>query len=182
MPGLHSCLLLETAVPVNCLPSVARRLRLAAVDVCRPLVLLVLAVAWSGPAVAHALLHEVVEGEAVIVRLGFAGAGRPVFEPYEVFAPGSAKPFQAGRVNSLGEVAFRPGEPGTWRLRVFTEDGHGTDITLEIDAAGAVTRTSDGHGHAHGYWTQVLAALGYLLGVFGLLVLWRQRRARVGPA
>ena len=144
--------------------------------------LLTLAVAWSGSAAAHALLHEVVEGEAVIVRLEFAGADRPVFEPYEVFAPGSAKPFQVGRVNLLGEVAFRPDEPGTWRLRVFTEDGHGADVTLEIDAVGAVATTSGGHGHAHGHWSRVLVALGYLLGVFGLFALWRQRRTRVGPA
>lgn len=144
--------------------------------------LLALAGAWSGPVVAHALLHEVVEGEAVIVRLDFAGADRPVFEPYEVFAPGSAQPFQAGRVNSLGEVAFRPNEPGTWRLRVFTEDGHGADITLQVDAVGAVTTAGGSSAHAHGYWLRVLAALGYLLGVFGLLVLWRQRRTRVGPA
>lgn len=144
--------------------------------------LLMLAAAWPAQVSAHALLHEIIDGEAVVVRLEFAGADRPVFEPYEVFAPGSATPFQAGRVNSLGEVTFRPDQPGTWRLRVFTEDGHGADITLEVDAAGAVTTTGGSHGHAHGYWLRVLAALGYLLGAFGLLVLWRQRRHRAGPA
>lgn len=144
--------------------------------------LLVLAGAWAGQASAHAMLHEVAEGEAVIVRLEFPGADQPVFEPYEVFAPGSETPFQTGRVNALGEISFRPDRPGTWRLRVFTEDGHGADISLEVDAVGGVTASAGSHGHAHGYWARVLAALGYLLGAFGLLVLWRQRRTRVGPA
>lgn len=136
------------------------------------------------PAVAHAhaMLHEIVAGEAVIVRLSFPGHDQPLFEPYEVFAPGSETPFQAGRVNALGELSFRPDRAGTWRLRVFTQDGHGADLELEVDAVGAVTASGGGHGHAHDYWFRVLAALGYLLGAFGLVVLWRQRRAPARPA
>ena len=130
---------------------------------------------------AHALLHELVDGEAVIIRLSFPGADQPLFEPYEVFAPGVATPFQSGRVNALGEVSFRPDRPGAWRVRVFAEDGHGAVIELEIDAAGAVAVVQGQHRHAHDYWLRVLAALGYLLGVFGLLALWRVRRARAGP-
>jgi nickel transport protein len=130
---------------------------------------------------AHALLHEVVDGEAVIIRLSFPGADQPLFEPYEVFAPGVATPFQSGRVNALGEVSFRPDRPGAWRVRVFAEDGHGAVIELEIDAAGAVAVVQGQHHHAHDYWSSVLAALGYLLGIFGLLALWRVRRARTGP-
>jgi nickel transport protein len=130
----------------------------------------------------HAMLHEIVAGEAVIVRLSFAGHDQPLFEPYEVFAPGGETPFQAGRVNALGEVSFRPDRPGTWRLRVFTADGHGTELEFEVDAAGAVTASGGGHDHAHDYRFRVLAALGYLLGVFGLFALWRVRRAPAGPA
>jgi nickel transport protein len=131
---------------------------------------------------AHAMLHEIVAGEAVVVRLFFPGHDQPLFEPYEVFAPGGETPFQAGRINALGEVSFRPDRPGTWRLRVFTADGHGADLELEVDAAGAVTPSGGGHGHAHDHGFRVLAALGYLLGAFGLVALWRRRRAPAGPA
>lgn len=129
---------------------------------------------------AHAMLHEVVDGEAVTLTLSYGGAEQPLFEPYEIFAPGLETPFQSGRVNALGEVSFRPDRPGTWRVRVATEDGHGAVIRLEVDAAGAVAAVPDQHGHAHEYWPRVLAAFGYLLGVFGLLTLWRGRRARTG--
>lgn len=129
---------------------------------------------------AHAMLHEVVDGEAVTLRLSYGGAEQPLFEPYEVFAPGLETPFQSGRVNALGEVSFRPDRPGTWRVRVATEDGHGAVIRLEVDEAGVAAPVPGGHGHAHEHWPRVLAALGYLLGVFGLLALWRVRRARTG--
>ena len=129
---------------------------------------------------AHAMLHEVVDGEAVTLRLSYGGADQPLFEPYEVFAPGLETPFQSGRVNALGELSFRPDRPGTWRVRVATEDGHGAVIRLEIDEAGVAASMPTQHGHAHEYWPRVVAALGYLLGVFGLLALWRARRARTG--
>ncbi|MFU8822435.1 MAG: hypothetical protein ACNA8G_12885 [Gammaproteobacteria bacterium] len=129
---------------------------------------------------AHAMLHEVVDGEAVTLRLSYGGAERPLFEPYEVFAPGLETAFQSGRVNALGELSFRPDRPGTWRVRVATEDGHGAVIRLEVDEAGIAAALPAQHGHAHDYWPRVVAALGYLLGVFGLLALWRARPARTG--
>jgi nickel transport protein len=129
---------------------------------------------------AHAMLHEVVDGEAVTLRLSYGGAEQPLFEPYEVFAPGLETPFQSGRVNALGELSFRPDRPGTWRVRVATEDGHGAVIRLEVDEAGVAAALPAQHGHAHEYWPRVIAALGYLLGVFGLLALWRARRAHTG--
>lgn len=131
---------------------------------------------------AHALLHEVVDGEAVTLRLSFPGGDRPSFQPYEVQGPGAAAPFQSGRVNALGELSFRPDRPGTWSVRVFTEDGHGATIDLEVDAARSVASVQGPQGGEHHYWSRVLAALGYLLGAFGLLVMWRGRRARPGPA
>lgn len=130
----------------------------------------------------HALLHEVLDAEAVLVRLAFPGGDSPLFEPYEVFAPGEETAFQSGRVNARGEVAFRPDRPGAWRLRVFSEDGHGALITLEVDEVGELVSVQGRHGDAHGHWPRVIAGLGYLLGAFGLLMLWRQWRARAGAA
>jgi nickel transport protein len=125
----------------------------------------------------HALLHEVLDGEAVILSFAFPGGEQPWFEPYEVFAPGAETPFQSGRINAQGEMSFRPDRPGRWRVRVFTEDGHGAVIELEVDEAGRVDASRSHHPGMHGYWARVFAALGYLLGGFGLLVLWRSRRA-----
>lgn len=131
---------------------------------------------WAGAAAAHALLHEVDEGEAVIVRFRYPGADPPRFEPYELRGPGQDGPFQSGRLNALGELSFRPDRAGTWQLRVIAADGHGTVVELQVDEAGGLSAAGNGAGHAHGHWSRVFAALGYLLGVFGLLALWRARR------
>jgi nickel transport protein len=130
---------------------------------------------------AHALLHEVLDGDAVTIRLSFPGGDQPLFESYEVYAPGGGTPFQAGRVNAIGELSFRPDREGPWRIRVVTADGHGAVIELDVNEAGRVAAVQGHHDHAAGYWLRVLAALGYLFGVFGLLVLWRQRRRLAGP-
>jgi nickel transport protein len=146
------------------------------------LALVATALLAPGAAQAHALLHEIVESEATILRFRFAGGDPPAFEPYEVFAPGLEAPFQSGRINALGEMSFRPDRPGPWRVRVFTADGHGAVIELGIDESGlAAASRIHGHAHAHDYWMRVAAGLGYLLGGFGLMVLWRQRRPRASP-
>jgi nickel transport protein len=146
-----------------------------------PLLAVLLLLAWPATGHGHAMLHELVEGDTVLLRFSFPGGEQPWFEPYEVFAPGADTPFQSGRVNARGEVSFRPDMAGEWHVRVVTEDGHGTVVRLDIDAAGVVVAERNGHAHAHEYWFRVFAALGYLLGAFGLLVLWRARRARAGP-
>ncbi len=131
------------------------------------------ALAMPVSAHGHALLHDVGEGRAITVRLYFPDDDRPLFEPYQVFAPGSERPFQAGRVNALGEVTFRPDRPGEWRVQVTTADGHGARVTLQLDAELGVERVSATPG-----WAQrVLTGLGWLLGLFGLLALWRLHRA-----
>jgi nickel transport protein len=135
-----------------------------------------------GVAPAHGMLHEAGSAEAIIVRFAYPGADPPVFEAYEVHAPGDEAPFQAGRTNALGELSFRPDRPGRWRVRVYTEDGHGTVVDLEVDEAGGLDPLVGGHAHEHDLGQRVFAGLGYLLGAFGLLALWRARRARPGPA
>lgn len=130
---------------------------------------------------AHALLHEIVDGETVVVKLSFPSGDLPLFESYEIFAAGAETPFQVGRVNALGEVSFRPDRPGEWRVKVFTADGHGTVVKLVVDEvmAAAVTATTQA-GHSHGYAGRVVAGLGYLLGLFGIWGLWRARRHATG--
>jgi nickel transport protein len=129
--------------------------------------------AWPAPAQAHALLHRVVEGQAVTVQFYFPDDDRPLFEPYQVFAPGAERPFQSGRVNTLGEVTFRPDRPGEWRVEVVTADGHGTQVGVAVGEL-LETRTVS----ASASWLGgTLSGLGWLLGAFGLLALWRLRRA-----
>jgi nickel transport protein len=147
-----------------------------------PVLAALLMLTWPAAGYGHAMLHELVEGDdTVLLRFSYPGGEQPWFEPYEVYAPGADSPFQTGHVNARGEVSFRPDTAGEWRVRVFTEDGHGAVVRLDIDTGRVATAEQLGHGHAHDHWLRVFAGLGYLLGVFGLLALWRARRARAGP-
>lgn len=126
-----------------------------------------------GAAPAHELEYEVERTDAVIVDLSLSHGAQSV--PYELYAPGGETPHQVGRSDAEGRVAFRPEEPGTWRLEVATEDGHGLKAEIEVDETGAV---SGGEGEGSSRWLAVGAGLGYLLGFAGLLFGWQQRALR----
>lgn len=129
----------------------------------------------SPPAAAHAMHHRVDREAAVLVTFYYTEASRPAHQAYRVLAPGADRqPFQSGRLNALGEVAFRPDRPGIWRVRVDSTDGHGAEARIEIgeDALpSAVTQAAPGSR-----LVALSAALGWLFGLLGLLALWRLRR------
>jgi len=55
-----------------------------------------------------------------------------------VFSPADAKiPWQKGRTDRGGWVAFVPDSPGQWRVRVTDETGHGLDLRVEVATPGA---------------------------------------------
>jgi len=128
---------------------------------------------------AHALLHESSVGEAAVVQFHFPDGDKPFFEAYRVMAPDDTRPFQSGRINAVGEVSFRPDRPGTWRVVVATEDGHGAEVRVEVGPGGVVTAGGAGAGLSQP--ARLTAGIGYLLGVFGLIALWRGRRGRHRP-
>jgi len=131
-------------------------------------------------ALAHALLHESSVGEAAVVQFLFPDGDKPYFEAYRVMAPDDTRPFQSGRINAVGEVSFRPDRPGTWRVVVATEDGHGAEVRVDVGREGAASAGGAGAGLSQP--ARLTAGIGYLLGVFGLIALWRGRRARHRPA
>lgn len=144
-------------------------------------VLLLVVVLAVPPAASHALLHRVLEADSVVrVEFHFPDGDRPYFESYRVMAPDDHRPFQTGRVNAAGEMSFRPDRPGQWRIVVATEDGHGAEVRIAVDPDGI--RPGD-HGLVGlSRWERLIASVGYLLGVFGIIALWRMHRARRSPA
>ncbi|MFO8003165.1 hypothetical protein [Thioalkalivibrio sp.] len=131
-------------------------------------------------ALGHALLHDAAVAEAVVVRFHFPDGDKPYFDAYRVMAPDATRPFQSGRINARGEMSFRPDRPGAWRVVVATEDGHGVEMQVEVGPEGVVTA---GGGDANpSQAARLTAGIGYLLGVFGIIALWRGRRARHPPA
>lgn len=131
-------------------------------------------------ALGHALLHDSSVAEAVVVQFDFPDGDKPYFEAYRVMAPDDTRPFQSGRINARGEISFRPDRPGAWRVFVATEDGHGVEMQVDVGPEGVVTAGGGDAGPSQA--ARLAAGIGYLLGVFGIIALWRGRRARHPPA
>lgn len=146
-----------------------------------PLVLCLAILSTPTAAQAHAVLHEVLEADAmVLVEFFFPDGDRPYFESYRVMSPDQQRPFQTGRINAAGQVSFRPDRAGIWRVIVATEDGHGAEVRVTVAPDGLSVEHPSGRGLSQA--ARFTAAVGYLLGVFGIIALWRMRHARRTPA
>jgi nickel transport protein len=118
----------------------------------------------------HGLEHSVARSEAVVVTITHDDGSPFAFETVEVFAPGETVPFQQGRTDALGRVAFLPDSDGDWRVRAASEDGHGIDIT--VAATGAPPPPAD-----TGRLSRVVTGVSILFGIFGVIAVFRRRQA-----
>jgi nickel transport protein len=126
---------------------------------------------------AHELRHTITRSDAVIIELFYADSTPFDFHQYEVYRDGEDLPFQVGQTDALGRVVFVPDQEGTWRLRAFSEDGHGADFTFETDAetdAGGAAVQSDQPLIRR--YTMIFVGVGIILGAFGVFSLFLKRR------
>ncbi len=102
---------------------------------CRFLLAALLLVGWASSAGAHAVTHRVTYRQAVVVTATYADGEPLSFERCEVTPPDSAAVLLAGRTDRFGRVVFVPDRPGDWRVRVWSEDGHGLDLRVPVPAS-----------------------------------------------
>ncbi len=122
---------------------------------------------------AHDIVHDISREQAVVVTFSYGGAEPFSFESYELFRAGEDIPFQVGRTDALGRVAFPAPQPGSWRLKVFSESGHGADLDFDTTQA-----TAPGSCEAPKLGNRLKALVGasLLFGIFGLLNLFVKKR------
>lgn len=145
--------------------------------------LLAAAIAVLAPAAgrAHEVLHQIERNRAVAVRAYFADGEVLAYTPYEVYSPADPRiPYQKGRTDRSGWLAFVPDAPGAWRVKVVDETGHGLD--LEVDAA-ASPAVAPGQGTSPAstaaFVLRPLAGVAAIVVVFGVLfAVYRRERTR----
>jgi nickel transport protein len=140
-----------------------------------------LALAVAAPAAAHETLHEIARGKAVAVKAYFADGEVLAYTAYEVYSPADPKiPYQKGRTDRGGWLAFVPDAPGKWRVKVIDDTGHGLD--LEVDAADPATAGQAAQsGSASGlssaaFVLRPLVGLAVIGAVFGALYFLYRRK------
>jgi nickel transport protein len=134
----------------------------------------VLALVLAAPARAHETLHEVARGKAVAVRAYFADGEVLAYAAYEVYAPADPKiPYQKGRTDRSGWLAFVPDAPGAWRVKVIDDTGHGLDLL--VDAAGAAAPAA-GPASGAAFVLRPLVGIAVIGAIFGALWLAYRRK------
>ena len=131
-------------------------------------------IAFCAPAAAHLVEYALESGEATVISLHYADVTPFAFESYEIYASGESIPVQVGRSDLHGRIAFVPSRSGQWRLRAFSEDGHGVDFTFDADTVASVRHIATA---PLSQGAKILIGLAILFGLFGVLSLvYRSRR------
>lgn len=132
---------------------------------------LLLAISWT--ALAHDLQRTVTGGQAVVIKLFYLDNAPFSFEGYEIYRDGEKLPYQVGRTDSLGRIAFLPDGAATWRVKAISEDGHGLDFKLSTDASMVLAGSEK---PAVERYSRIVIGVALLLGLFGLLNLYMKRK------
>jgi nickel transport protein len=122
---------------------------------------------------AHDLRHSIEEGAAVTVKLFSADGNEFSFESYEVYYAREEIPFQVGRTDARGRLVFLPDRAGTWRIKAFSEDGHGADLSITTGAQGAVESADPSLFERH---SRLVVGVSIIFGLFGVASLLARRR------
>ncbi len=122
---------------------------------------------------AHDLQYTVVGGQAVVIKLFYADNTPFTFESYEIYRDAEKLPYQVGRTDQLGRIAFLPDAAANWRIKAISEDGHGLDFKLSTDAAAALAGSDK---PAVERYSRIVIGVGLILGLFGFLSLYLKRK------
>ena len=85
---------------------------------------------------AHELEYRYGPEQALVVTIADEDGHGFAFKDYTVHRANEEAPYQTGRTDGLGRIAFLPDRAGEWRIRAVSADGHGIDFMLRTDAAG----------------------------------------------
>ncbi len=125
-------------------------------------------------AIPHEVKWELSFQQATVIQLRY-GNGQPfAFEAYELYPLGKELPEQVGRTNAQGQLIFIPGSQTDWRLKAYSEDGHGIDhlLTVANESSPIVLATISPLSRP----LSLLVGLSILFGLFGLVQLLFARK------
>lgn len=125
---------------------------------------------------AHDLQHKVETGKnAVIIYFFFPDNNLFSYENFEIYTPDNQKiPFQVGRTDKLGRVILAPNQEGKWLIKVFSEDGHGKTVYIDVDKNLVSTENKSS---LFNRYNKLITGISLLIGIFGIISLFLKRRA-----
>jgi len=140
-------------------------------------------VAPSPVAHAHEVLHSIERGKAIAVKAFFADGEVLAYTEYQVFSPADPRiPYQKGRTDRSGYLAFVPDAPGAWRVKVTDSTGHGLDLAVDVatpgaDLPGSARPAAQGTDLASwAFAVRPILGVGLIAALFAVLVLLYRRK------
>lgn len=135
----------------------------------------ILALILNFSAFAHGIFYELVDG-AVGVRVT-APNNIPISNAnVTIYAPEASLPFVNGKTDVNGNFAFMPDSHGQWRVVINVDSDHGghiKDFKITIDENRKVDEFKK---TPYERYMKMLSVLGLLLGLFGIIVLIKNRK------
>jgi nickel transport protein len=142
-----------------------------------------LLVAPSPVAHAHEVLHTIERGKAMAVKVFFVDGEVLAYTEYQVFSPADPRiPYQKGRTDRSGYLAFVPDAPGAWRVKVTDATGHGLDLVVDVPPPGSDSSRPArpaGQGTDVASWAfavRPILGVGLIAALFAVLVLLYRRK------
>lgn len=129
----------------------------------------------AGVATAHEVQVNTAGATATVATLRYADAQPFAFEAYELYPAGSETPAQVGRTDAAGRVVFLADVPGEWRLKAWSDDGHGVDRPISAISGELAVTPPVAETPRAALW---LGGLGTIFGLFGLWQLYLGRKKR----
>ncbi|WP_297889868.1 hypothetical protein [Sulfurihydrogenibium sp.] len=108
----------------------------------------------------------------VLISFYFPDGSKFSYESFEIYREGEKIPFQTGRTDALGRVVFIPDKEGQWIVKVYSEDGHGTNVKIKIDQSLDITTQES----LFKRYEKTFIGVGLILGIIGIISLFKCRR------
>lgn len=129
----------------------------------------------AGAASAHEVQVATAGATATVLTLRYADGQPFAFEAYELYRGDSQTPAQVGRSDAAGRIAFFADGHGEWRLKAWSDDGHGVDRAVSAISGDLAVSVPAAETPRAILW---LGGLGTIFGLFGLLQLYLGRKRR----
>jgi nickel transport protein len=134
------------------------------------------------PAFAHEVLHTVDRHNAIAAKAYFVDGEVLAYVPYELFSPADPKiPYQKGRTDRGGYVAFVPDTPGPWRLKITDDTGHGLNALIDATPSADKTSKRSDEGQVPSsavFILRPLVGVAVIVLVFGILLFVYRRKEK----
>ena len=126
---------------------------------------------------AHTVNYDVQQKSVAAIKVFYTAGDPASYAAFEVYAPdGGDLPYQTGRTDRNGFVAFIPNRQGTWKVKVLGESAHGFHgVTVEVKVDKDVNLESFKKPLAAQY-TKFVTGISLIIGLFGIYALYRSRK------